>query len=232
MVRKKEILLLSGGLDSFIAWHYLGKPQTLYADMGHRYAEKEKKVIRRLNELCPEMNTIIDNSMRLGDFEETIEDNGYIPLRNVSLAILGSQYAETVYIIGINGDRVEDKNEKAFELMSCSLTQLGKDTVKVKSPFWDMSKGEIVKWYKENVGDIDTLLETVSCYSVTDKPCGVCGSCFRRWVALEVNGIEEDYINAPWNSDYAKDVVNNLDRYSEKRRRETIKAIEKKKSVG
>ena len=41
----KMILLFSGGIDSFVAYHYLGKPKTVYFDLGTPYTGKEIKVI-------------------------------------------------------------------------------------------------------------------------------------------------------------------------------------------
>ena len=35
------------------------------------------------------------------------------------------------------------------------------------------------------------LLDTVSCYHPTHIHCGHCKSCVRKWVALEMNGIQQ-----------------------------------------
>ena len=38
----------------------------------------------------------------------------------------------------------------------------------------------------------DLLYETVSCYDAGGF-CGRCQSCFRRWIAMSANGLEEEY---------------------------------------
>ena len=42
------VLLFSGGIDSYVAWHYLSKPQTVYFNLKSRYSNKEMKIIRKL----------------------------------------------------------------------------------------------------------------------------------------------------------------------------------------
>ena len=63
----------------------------------------------------------------------------------------------------------------------------------VFSPFWEMTKGDIVKWFLDEVGNVDALHQTVGCYHASIHQCGRCGSCFRKWVAFKVNGIEPTF---------------------------------------
>ena len=44
----KDILLFSGGLDSYIAYFYLQNPTCLFIDLKHKYAEIEKRTVCRL----------------------------------------------------------------------------------------------------------------------------------------------------------------------------------------
>ena len=57
------ILLFSGGIDSFVAWHYLNKPKTVYFNLQSRYSLREISVVKKL---IP--TTIIDNSLNLSEF--------------------------------------------------------------------------------------------------------------------------------------------------------------------
>jgi hypothetical protein len=52
------------------------------------------------------------------------------------------------------------------------------------TPFRDVSKAELVRRYLGRGGNMAALLRSVSCYASTDKHCGRCSSCFKRWVAL------------------------------------------------
>ena len=73
------ILLFSGGVDSYVAWYYLGKPKTVYFNVQSRYSRRELGVVKRL---IPD--TIIDNSLNFSDRE--VGDKAYIPFRNLILA--------------------------------------------------------------------------------------------------------------------------------------------------
>jgi 7-cyano-7-deazaguanine synthase in queuosine biosynthesis len=182
------ILLFSGGMDSFIAWHYLDKPQTLYIDLGTPYAQKEIKVVK---ELVP--TTIIENcldlkSRQIGDY--------FIPYRNLYFAMLANKYSNNIVMAGLKDDGIEDKNEAIFAEWSVMLSKMIKTEVTVMSPFWQMTKEDIVKWYIDNVGDTETLRKTVSCYSEEDTNyCGRCRSCFKKWAPFWNNNIRFPYHN-------------------------------------
>ena len=191
------ILLFSGGIDSYIAWHYLKHPQTVYFNLKTPYSDKEIKVIK---ELIP--STIIDNSLNLSDRQ--IGMNAYIPFRNLYLAMLANKYGDDIIIAGVKDDDVSDKNEPIFEQFSCLLSKLENRTISVRSPFWNSTKEDIVKWFLEKFPDKEKqLLRTVSCYSEEDTLyCGYCPSCFRKWCALKSNGIDIPFYNVKLMIDY------------------------------
>lgn len=196
------ILLFSGGIDSFVAYHYLGKPQTIYFDLRTRYAEKEKMVIKKLIPW-----TVIDNSLNLRDRE--YGDKAYVPFRNLLLACQAVKYSDTIVIAGVADDQVSDKSKEVFQKFSILLSELENRSITVCSPFWDLTKEKVVKWYIENVGD-DLLLETVSCYSAGNETyCGTCPSCFRKWCALRANGYDLKFYNKDLMSQYYQDALNN-----------------------
>ena len=62
------------------------------------------------------------------------------------------------------------------------------DRLTVCAPFIGLSKAEVVKRGLE-LGVPYEL--TWSCYSGTDKPCGVCGTCRDRIAAFEKNGVTD-----------------------------------------
>ena len=154
------ILLFSGGMDSYIAWHYLNKPKTVYFDLGTPYAQKEIKVIKQL---VPD--TIIETCLNLKDRQ--IGDY-FIPYRNLYFALLANKYSDDIVMAGLKDDGIEDKNEAIFAEWSLLLSKMINRHVMVTSPFWEMTKEDIVKWYIDNGHDIGLLMKTVSCYSEED----------------------------------------------------------------
>lgn len=185
------ILLYSGGIDSYVAWHYLGKPQTLYFDLNTRYSKKEKEVVR---DMIP--STIIDNSLSFSEREHG--ENAYVPFRNLLLAAQANHYSDTIYIAGVADDNVSDKSEEAFLMFSNVLSLLEGRRINVKSPFWHLSKNEVVHWFLHNVqASADKLVRGISCYSTEKNTyCGKCPSCFRKWCALYVNGVKLSFNNS------------------------------------
>lgn len=194
------ILLLSGGIDSFVAYHYLGKPKTIYFPLDTPYTEKEIRVIQRIDP-----NIILDYSLRhLG--KNQIGEKAFIPYRNLYLAMEASKYDDVIVIAGIKGDDVSDKTPDAFRYMSKILTKLSDRVITVMSPFWNMTKEEIIIWYNKNVTpQIDLLWGTVSCYSEqSTNYCGKCPSCFRKWVALTNAGRTIEFYNIQLLREYYK----------------------------
>lgn len=183
---KKEVLLFSGGIDSFVAWFFLNQPQTVYFNTGSRYAAQEQRVVLSI---LPD--TIIDKSL---DFSQREQESAYIPFRNLLFAAQAVKYADTIYIAGLMDDVASDKNEAIFKEFSMLLSKLEGREINVLSPFWHMSKSDVVGWFLQHHSDKkDWLLETVSCYSGSSGYCGACASCFRKWVAFRHNGIELDF---------------------------------------
>lgn len=190
------ILLFSGGIDSFVAYHFLKKPPTVYFDLNSRYTEKEKRIVK---ELIP--TTLIDSALSIGDRE--VGEKAYVPFRNLLLAALAVKYSDTIIIAGVKDDVVSDKNEQIFEKISTLLSEMEGRSIKVISPFWQMTKAQVVRWYLENSGESLDLLATVSCYSSEPTNyCGACPSCFRKWIALRSNGIDIHFINLQLMQEY------------------------------
>ncbi len=227
-IKHKSILLLSGGLDSFIAWHYLNCPPVLFIDAGQSYVRKELKSVKNIASKYKRMELHIDNSLHLSRWEEK---NHYIPYRNVLFSMVASLYAQKVYLIGVKGDSVDDNNPKATKLMSNFFLNFNdnKKTV-VTSPFYHMSKSQVVRWYVKQGLPVKNLLLTRSCYDRnTLGQCGRCGSCFRRWVALENNNIKEKYDSPPWKWSEVKHYVSKMKAglYDQDRVEETFFALRK-----
>lgn len=172
------IKLVSGGVDSTImAKSYEGK--NVYVDFGQKYARFEKEALHRLGIVFDEIK--ISSAFK--------DDKIYIPDRNLMMATLITTIynPDIIMIAGLKDDRCIDKNEEAFERMSSIISRFTDHTVKVMSPYFNLTKGEIVY----NFPNKAILSDTFSCYnpSADGKPCGNCPACLRKAVALETNGI-------------------------------------------
>jgi len=190
----REVLLFSGGVDSLIAWHWLDKPKPLYIMLGHKYQRKEFKCINNLKKIIPDLEVAYLNGPDIGSFE--IGDKAYIPQRNFHFALCASHYGNKIYMGGIKGDNVGDKTPEAFKTMTYAMNFIKKPTeqeIKIESPFWQMTKTDIIKWFLDNYPQdyvINVLKTSVSCYDGSDNQCGECPACFRKWISLEAAGIE------------------------------------------
>ena len=197
--RYDEILLFSGGLDSFIAYHYLNKPECVYFDIGLPVCQEEIRVIKELG-----IPVTIDKSVNLADREEE-GDNKFIPGRNLYYAMLACKYSDTIIMAGLADDNVNDKNANIFKEFSRTLSILNDREIKVISPFWQHTKADIVRWYLDQGLSKEELIKTGSCYDLTKgNYCGRCTCCFRKWVALWVNGIQMPFYNRDLMANYFK----------------------------
>ena len=207
------ILCYSGGLDSLVAWHYLGKPKSIYFACS-KYAPVEMQSIRKTNPDC-----LILNNIDLSMFEHG--DKSYIPHRNLIFAALASNFGDEVVIAGVKDDLVEDKNEHAFALMTNVLTETSKKSVVVSSPFWGMTKVEVVRWFLRTVPNpMQLIKDSCSCYSGTSFWCKECRSCFRKNVALYANGWGVPFHNEELMYEYKQNIQNGM--YDDERVKHTI----------
>jgi len=187
----KEVLCVSGGMDSTIAWFYLNQPKAIYVKLGHKYETKEIESIHNLERVIPGFKVdIIDTELNLRQFE--VGTKAYISKRNLLLAIIAGYYGNKIYIVGVKGDSVEDKSPEAFKVMSNCLNFIQKPNeppVKIDSPFWGITKPYAIKYLVDSQGKEfaqKVLRASVSCYDETTMgQCGECPSCFRKWTALE-----------------------------------------------
>ena len=193
----RPILLFSAGLDSFPAWHYLGRPPALYFDIRHHFREQELAAVSDLAGRC-QMDLTISTELDLSAWDTPQGD--LIPFRNVLLAMLAALRADVIWCAGVKGDHTDDKSPEAFAAMSEMLTRFAGRPVRVDSPFWEMTKTDIVAWYLREGLPAQDLLATFSCLTPGSRTehCGRCPSCLRRWIALANNGLTGHFAADPW----------------------------------
>ena len=200
-IPKDSVLLLSGGLDSFIAWRLLGQPKAVYFAIGHKAQDKELEKIEAIKEKFGGDITI-DRRLDLSDIEMS---NGYIPYRNLFFIMLASYHSPNIAFSQIL-EWAPDKNKDFYhkteallgDITQGTFQQLERKKIKVHTPFAGKTKSQLVKKYLEAGLDPADLTEySVSCYSGEEKNCGQCNACFSRYVAMENNGLHEEYEQTP-----------------------------------
>jgi 7-cyano-7-deazaguanine synthase in queuosine biosynthesis len=184
------ILLFSGGLDSYIAWHFLDRPRTIYFDLGHKYSDIEVQVVK---ELIP--TTFVDNRLVLDEWEK---DDAEIPMRNAFLLMIASYYDPKIAIVCQKGEQdIPDRTPEFLSAMAALMSKLHGTHIEIVNPFSEMTKAEMVSWYINKKLPTKKLYDTWSCYqpetrSRNELHCGSCSACFRRWVAFMCNGLEDE----------------------------------------
>lgn len=190
------VVLYSGGLDSFIGARLLEQREAVkrvYVDINSRYTERELRSI--------DDDTFILNGP---DMSASERDDGFVPQRNLLFVTLAQAHfnADRVALCAVRGEYSRDKHRKFFRDASKLLSYTAGKPVDVFTPFARMTKSQAVKHaIATRIADPDALIHmTISCYSGQAGHCGRCMSCFRRWIALENNGIVADrqWQTPPW----------------------------------
>jgi 7-cyano-7-deazaguanine synthase in queuosine biosynthesis len=110
--------------------------------------------------------------------------------------MIASKYDDDVVLVVQRGEmNIPDRSVYFFNNFGEWLTYLWGDKRSISTPFFHMTKTQMVEWYLKMNLPKDALLSTRSCYSPGDLPCGACAACFRRWVAFINNGLSEEYEN-------------------------------------
>jgi 7-cyano-7-deazaguanine synthase in queuosine biosynthesis len=147
-----------------------------------------------------------------------------LPMRNMFLVMVAAGYADIISLVVQKGEmNIPDRSSTFFLDTPSILTRLNERPILVKTPFAEMYKAQMVKWYLDQGYNPDWLLETVGCFSSQEGHCGNCGSCFRRYAALKSNGIDPGYMLKDEIKEYYR---RNLQNYDEFRQGEISKVLE------
>jgi len=209
----RTAVMVSGGVDSFLAAQRYPDAVRVYVNYGQAYDPLERRAVRDLYPGAAEVD--ISGMAPLGT-------DYYVPARNLMLATVGVRFADEICFAGMRDEQCPDKNAEAFADMSRILTSHSKRPVRVFSPFWDLTKAEAVRAYLQSGGDPSGLLRTVSCYEGTDGSCGACEACFRRFVCLRANGLD---VPRPSDSVIREYGMRLLHSFSSRRRLSTLAAV-------
>ncbi len=207
----KSVLLYSGGMDSIMIQHILKPDILLYIPNGTIYQKQEDKVIKQQRKT---MNIIeLRDVLNLGFMER---EDAIVPDRNAYFIMLASNFGETIYLGGIEGDTGPDNDNEFCSRMENLLNYTHQEQhwtkekkFNISAPFRSKTKTELLRLYLSKDGDSNILQESFSCYKSLDKQCGECKSCVRKAVALKNNNIfdPDKFINNPFESSFFKKIV-------------------------
>lgn len=208
MNKQNDVLLFSCGIDSLAAWFYMNKPRAIYINLMTKYTKNELDCLSKLYKLIPELIVGCSDSINLGQFE--VGEKAFIPNRNLILASIANNFGDRIICAGIKDDNVGDKSEEAFKEMSYCLSFINNRYIEVYSPFWNMSKIDIISWMLKNVTNAEEIIRTsISCYTsgVGGEQCGKCPSCLRKAVAmsylsLDISFFKNDITKYPLIEEY------------------------------
>lgn len=188
----KEVILYSGGMDSFILAYRYPKAKLLYIDSGAKYTTGE---LMWLHRLAPRQVHVVRNALDLSRWER---DDAIVPARNLFLVGIASFYGDRVYLGSTAGDNSTDKDAEFCTQTGDVLSHIydchhfDRSRVSVEAPLKEWTKLEMVQWLQEAHPEaVDDMVATLSCYDpVTPRQhCGVCKACIRKWTALQAADI-------------------------------------------
>ena len=198
----KEVLLFSGGIDSYIAWKWLGQDSVdlMYFDLGTEAAVVERRrVMRMVPDQWIHRLTIVED-LSLGRFEE---EDANLPQRNMFMCMYAANEGyDTIWLVVQKDEMsIPDRSVQFFYRASEMISFLVGRRVDVATPFTDLDKTEMVAWIVNRYGaeECGVLQRAWGCFHgwVMDGMyihCGDCPACFRKFVALKNNGIDPGYV--------------------------------------
>ncbi|OUS29291.1 7-cyano-7-deazaguanine synthase QueC [Gammaproteobacteria bacterium 45_16_T64] len=217
MVKKRAVILLSGGLDSTTCLAVAKSEGYECYAMSFNYGQRHKAELLAAERIASSFgvkefkvigidmdgiggSALTDESIAVP--EEGVEEGipvTYVPARNTVFLSLALGWAEVVdaddIFIGVNAVDYSGYPDcrpefvKAFEVLANIATKKGVETgsLCIKTPLIDLSKADIIR---AGVALGVDYAETVSCYQASDEgeACGKCDSCRLRKEGFEAAG--------------------------------------------
>jgi 7-cyano-7-deazaguanine synthase len=204
-MRKKAIVLLSGGLDSattlYIARARGFEVTCLVFDYGQRHSCEvvaAKRIARQAGCVCHVVrislpwkgSALLDAKLKVPSVSQAAIPSTYVPGRNIIFLSFALSCAEALrarhIFIGANAVDYSGYPDcrpdfyRAFRKAASRGTRCGVEGqgVKIETPLIQLTKSQIIK--KGHRLGVPYEL-TWSCYRGQDRPCGCCDSC--RWRA-------------------------------------------------
>ncbi len=215
IMKKKVIVLISGGMDSVCALYDASKKYEVILGVSFNYGSKHNsKEIPFAEYHCKKlgvphitidldfMNKYFDSALLQtggdipdGHYQDSNMKQTVVPFRNgimlsITAGLAESKSASGIVIAAHSGDHAIYPDCREDFLASIANTiRLGSYlNIEVIRPFVSMSKDEIAK--KGHMLGID-FSKTWSCYKGKNIHCGKCGTCVERKEAFQLAGLED-----------------------------------------
>lgn len=217
-MKEFAIVLMSGGMDSTVCASWALKQGyevcALHVHYGQKTEEREGRAFR---EICQELDitttldidishlaaiggsSLTDASIAVSkaDLQNMDIPTSYVPFRNANLLSIAVSWAEVIgaktIIIGAveeDGSGYPDCRKVFFDAFE-NMIQLGTKPgthITIQTPLIDLDKAQIVQ---NGIALNAPLRLTWSCYSGSDKACGICDSCALRLRGFAKAGYED-----------------------------------------
>ena len=212
-IKKKAVLIYSGGMDSFTLLHHImasGLARSDIAALTFNYGQKHVKEVEYAKHVCAELgiehkvvdisaiNSLLggssltdDIAIPEGHYEADNMKSTVVPNRNMILLSLAIAYAvsleaDTVYYGAHSGDHAiyPDCRPEFVQKMDDVSRIANFQPVTISTPFVAMSKIDILARGMELGLD---YTYTWTCYNGREQACGKCGACVERLEAFSGN---------------------------------------------
>ena len=216
----KTLVLLSGGMDSVTALHWIAREHevvgTVSFDYGSKHNAKEiPMAVWHAAQLGVKHEIItLDFVNRLfasdllqsggaipeGHYAESSMKSTVVPFRNgimlaIACGLAESMGAEALVIAAHSGDHAiyPDCREPFMQAMASAMQHGTYAEIALLRPFIDCDKAEIVR--RGAMLNVD-YARTWSCYKGQDFHCGKCGTCVERKEAFQLAGVNDPTVYA------------------------------------
>lgn len=188
----KAIILLSGGIDSYVCaeiakeWGY-----ELYA-LSFDYGQKHISELKAASVISSSLNVVEHKILTIPTLSAITNEQPYVPARNTIFLSLALGYAETIgatdLFIGINSDDTyfPDCSPRFYHAFNSLAAVALKKRVRLNAPVMKMTKSEIIKKGAELGVDFS---KTITCYE--GGYCGRCPACKTRMKGFHEAGIND-----------------------------------------
>lgn len=211
----KVCVLLSGGMDSVVAFYNSLKLHEVIACLSFDYGAKhnaceipfaklhaERNGVNHLTIPLDFMNRFFKSDLLLsggeipdGHYGEASMRQTVVPFRNGIMLAIATGYAESIGVDGLviaahSGDHTiyPDCRESFMQAMGTAMGEGTYEKIQLLRPFIDIDKAGIAVRGAELGVD---FAETWSCYKGGKIHCGVCGTCVERHEAFLLAGLPD-----------------------------------------
>jgi len=207
----KIVAVCSGGLDSTIMYYHLKSANHEVIPINFNYGSKHNEMEREAGKrVLPGLrsfeidlsflhSSLLKGGVEIphGHYQAQNMRSTVVPFRNgimlsYAVALAEDIEADAVALGAHAGDHAiypdcREEFLKAFDTTAQAGTY---QRIKLLAPFWNFSKAEIVKRGAE-LGILNEMAETWSCYEGGTSHCGKCGTCIERHEAFVLAGVDD-----------------------------------------